>query len=154
MERAATFFGRAGEFTQNFYRWLILFLRRYPLAALAYLAIFLWYVFSFAAQPVAPPPPSPSAQYPTPAATPVSVVPLPTPTPAVSVAQAKAYQNGNSITIRWNQPVSQQQLIASGSSLTANCQPQICTATLPQQAYEVQASWRQGSEYFNTKFKV
>lgn len=154
MERASTFFGNLGETLQNIARWIIKFGRRYQIAPAAYLVAFSVCLINYANQPVTPPPPpAPSAQYPVPttATAPVPAIPQPT---AVTVAEAKAYKSGDSITIRWNQPVSQQQLMADGSLITAKCEPEICTATLTQQAYEVRASWYQGSEYFNTKFKL
>lgn len=163
MERAASFFGRAGEVAQNFYRWLILFLRKYPLAALVYMAIFLWYIFSFANQSVQPPPPPPSAQYPAPPANTAPVpaaatAPAPAAIPAIPVAQARALKNGNTITIRWNRPVVSPSLYSDSGMLTANCQPpsqpQTCSAALPQQASQVEASWLEGSDRVKTDFRL
>ena len=159
MERAATFFGRAGEIIQDFTRWLILFVRRYPLFAVFYLAVYMWCVFGFANQTVTPPPPLPSAQNPVlPTNTAPAPVTAPPPAPVVPIAQAQALRNGNSIIVRWNRPVSSPSLYADSGKLTVDCQPpsqpKTCTAALPQQASQVEASWSEGGQRVKTNFRL
>lgn len=157
MERASTFFGNLGETLQNIARWIIRFGRRYQIAPAAYLVAFFVCVFGYTNQSSVPPPPPPppSAQNQTPAYT-TTVPTAPPLTPAVAIAQAQAYKNGNSVIIRWNQPVSNPYLTADGSSLTASCQPQTCTAPLTQQVpvNQVEATWNQGGQYFKKKFHL
>lgn len=157
MERATTFFGNLGELFQNAARWIIRFGRRYQIAPAAYLVAFFVCVFNYTNQSsVPPPPPPPSAQSSAPAAYTTTVPTAPPLTPAVAVAQAQAYRNGNSVIIRWNQPVSNPSLSADGNSLSASCQPQTCTASLTQQVpvNQVEATWNQGGQYFKKKFHL
>lgn len=148
MERAGTFFGRAGEFTTFAIRWIIFFGRKYPLAAAGYLVFFVWFFFHSINQSSLPPAPPlpPRSTFPAPS-------PPPLPSPVISVAQAQAFRNGDSVIIKWSQPVSNPVLYADGNSLQASCQPQVCTALISTQVNEVQASWQEGGQSFKKKFR-
>lgn len=148
MEQAGTFFGRAGEFTTFAIRWIISFGRKYPLAAAGYLVFFVWFFFQQINQSSLPPaPPLPqSSTLPDPS-------PLALPSPVVSVAQAQAFRNGDSVIVKWSQPVSNPVLYADGNSVAASCQPQVCTIPVSTQINELQASWQEGGQSFKKKFR-
>lgn len=148
MEQAGTFFGRAGEVATSSARWIVLFGRKYPLAAAGYLVFFVWFFFQQINQSSLPPaPPLPqSSTFPAPS-------PLPLPSPVVSVAQAQAFKSGDNITVRWSQTVQNPQLYADGSLLSPTCQGRICTVSISTQINELQASWQEGGQSFKKKFR-
>lgn len=148
MERAGTFFGRAGEVATSSARWIVLFGRKYPLAAAGYLVFFVWFFFQQINQSSLPPaPPLPQSS------TLTAPSPLPLPSPVVSVAQAQAFRNGDSVIVKWSQPVSNPVLYADGNSVQASCQPQVCTVPVSAQINELQASWQEGGQSFKKKFR-
>jgi hypothetical protein len=147
MEQASSAFGRIGALAAFAAKWIIWFTRKYPLAGAAYLVFYVWFFFLRADVPVPPPAPLPqSPAYPPPEA---PVLP-----PAVQpVAQAQAYRDGNQVIIRWSSAVQEQRLSINGQTLTANCQPQSCTAPLPPNAEQVQATWKEANQSFNKTFR-
>lgn len=151
MEQAGTFFGRAGEVATSSARWIVLFGRKYPLAAAGYLVFFVLFFFQQVNQSSLPPaPPLPqSSTFPTSSAP----SPPPLPSPVVSVAQAQAFRNGDSVIVKWSQPVSNPVLYADGNSVAASCQPQVCTVPVSAQINELQASWQEGGQSFKKKFR-
>jgi hypothetical protein len=156
MERGSTFFGIIGLIVQNSLSWIIRFGRKYQIVATAYLVIFFVSIIGYANLPVTPPtpatnPPSPSVPDPVPVPNPVPTFSLP---PAIDIAQVKAYKNGNSLTLRFDKPVADVQLIIDEQALTADCKPFICTATVEQEAMQLQVSWSQGNESFRTNFRL
>lgn len=148
MEQAGTFFGRAGEVATSSARWIVLFGRKYPLAAAGYLVFFVWFFFQQINQSSLPPaPPLPqSSTFPDPS-------PLALPSPVVSVAQAQAFRNGDSVIVKWSQPVSNPVLFADGNSVQGSCQPQVCTVPVSAQINELKASWQEGGQSFTKKFR-
>ena len=155
MERASTFFGIFGQIIQNSVRFIILVGRQYQILPAIYLVVFSVVFVSYANQPVTPPSPTPSPTD-TPSA-PNSTPPNSAPTfppSAVEVAIAKAYKNGNSITVRFDKPVLGVRLLVDGDLATSKCEAQTCTATLSEQALQVQVSWHQGGDSFQTTFRL
>lgn len=151
MQRATTFFGNLGEFLTNAARWIIFTGRKYPLAAAAYLVVCVFGFFNYLNQSALPPPPPSLTQNPTPL-TPTAAPP-PLSAPVVGVAQAQAYKDGNSVIIRWSQPVSNPSLYVGGFSLQASCEPQSCTTSISPQTTELRASWQEGGQRFRKNFK-
>lgn len=152
MESAATFLGKFGELTVFAIKWIVYCGRKYPLAAAGYLVFYAWFFFLQAkssSQSNLPLPPSPLQQRPTFSAS----SPSPLPSPVVSVAQAQAFKNGDSVIVKWSQPVSNPILFADGNSLQASCQPQVCTVPVSAQVNELQASWQEGGQSFTKKFR-
>lgn len=170
-----TFFGIVGQVVQNTLRLIINFGRLYPLAAASCLVTLTFTVYSYTPRPVEPiahPAPSSSSSVPEPSEAPVAVptpasttpstadyysVPVPPiPPPVVDVATPKAYRNGDTITIRWNKPVSRVQITVDGFLLKPDCEGRvgnICTAILAQGS-ELEVSWWQGTNDFSTKMRL
>lgn len=180
MERRSTFFGIFGQIIQHTLRRLILFGRQYQIVAASYLIAFCIGVITLANQPVSlpplpPPTPqtspvagSPTAQSSTPASSNLpSSTPNSNPEPesasystnaqapsAVAVAQIKAYKNGNSLTLRFDKPVVDVQLVVDEIVLKAECKGLICTTNIEPEAMQAQVFWSQGGERFRIDFRL
>jgi hypothetical protein len=126
------------------------------LFAAVHLALSIWFLFFFGGNStrtsLPPPAPPVSSNTPSSFATPSS--PISSTDTVVSVAQAQAFKNGNSITIRWNQPVQNVTLLADGRLLAANCQPTTCTAALTGQVERVLARWQEAGQHFEKTFRL
>jgi hypothetical protein len=164
MERTSTFFGIIAVIVQNSLRWIIQFGRKYQIIPAAYLVVFFVSIIGYANQPATPPPPTPAPEVPSTPPIPATQNPVselnptpalsPPPPPAIEVASAKAYKNGNSITIRFDKPVTEVRILVGGTLLAPTCELQICTATMQEEVLQVQVSWYQGTESFSTNFRL
>lgn len=158
IDRAKTFAGGLGETLANSARWVIFFGRKYPIAAAAYLIFYALFFFLQASQPGLPPLPPPVPQSsPFSNTSPIAASPLappPPPDPVMPLAQASAYRNGNSVVVRWNQPVTAPQLYADGALLSSvTCEPQMCTAPVSGRVYQLQAAWQQSGQKVKKVFR-
>lgn len=140
LERIVSFFSRGA-------RWIILFGRKYPLAACIYLIGCMWVVFflgnlSASLSPIAPTASlSPSRS--------VTAV-----TPVAPMAKAMAYRNGERVVIRWDRGVEVPQLMADGSRLTANCSSTQCMTNVSKNASQLIVTWQESGQLFRKTFRL
>lgn len=156
METTKTFFSMAGAYAGYGAKWIIWLGRKYPLFAAAHLALAIWFLFFFDNSNQTtnlPPPVPPVSNAPssfTPSSSPVS--PTTPVAPVLQAATVRAIKDGNTLTVKWNQPVEQPKLFVDGRFLAANCQPQFCTVVLDKPVQQLQARWEQSGQPFEKTF--
>lgn len=149
METTKTYLSIAGAYLEYAAKWIIWLGRKYPLFAAAHLVLSIWLLFFFgkSSQTTNLPPSVPPVS-----SNPSPVSPTDPVAPVQIAATVRAIKDGDTLTVKWNQPVESAQLFADGNLLSANCQPQFCTVTLSEQVQQLHARWEQSGQSFEKTF--